>query len=62
MQGEEVEDVEGKEVRAELEAHVVQPIEAVLLGLTKDTVLWHRGFLSVPKVNFRTKDRVLKRI
>ena len=37
-------------MRAELEAHVVQPIEAVLLGLQKDTVLWHRGFLSVPKV------------
>ena len=39
-----------EEFQRELEGHVVRPVEAVLLGLQRDTVIWHSGLLSSPPV------------
>ena len=59
-QGKEVEEVEAQGVREELVKHVVQPIEAVIVGLKKDTVPWHGGLLSVPKVYSIAESQILQ--
>ena len=40
-----------EETDGELEAKVVRPVEATLLGLQKDTVYWQRGLLASPAVS-----------
>lgn len=40
-----------KKVKASFEGTVVRPVEAVLLGLQKDTVYWQKGLLSSPPVS-----------
>ena len=37
----------------ELEAQVVKPVQATLLGLQKDTVYWQRGLLASPTVSLQ---------
>ena len=38
-------------VKTQFEAEVVRPVEAVTLGLNKDTVYWQKGLLSTPPVS-----------
>lgn len=37
-------------IKAQFEAEVVRPVEAVMLGLNRDTVYWQKGLLSTPPV------------
>ena len=59
MQGKEADfkGIAAEDTDGELEAKVVRPVEATLLGLQKDTVYWQRGLLASPTVTFNITPR-----
>ena len=50
-----------QKIKAQFEAEVVRPVEAVILGLNKDTVYWQKGLLSTPPVSTHCKTPVFRK-
>ena len=44
-----------QKLEGRLEGEIVRNMEAVLLGLQRDTVIWNRGLFATPPVSSQTR-------
>ena len=58
----QVHDTKLKGIKVAFEGKVVRPVEAVSLGLQKDTVYWQKGLLSSPPVSSQSFPSYLHKI